>query len=340
MRYLPSVLWCLGMVLVVSSAQGQTPVAATAEEEPNSDSAKPIDTSAAAILLAETESTLLPPNPKDLILLSEHLHSRGLDRVADSIRAKISTHALVEWLLKVDEADAALAVLQQWKASEPDSPDAALLEAIVRFSSNDLTSAFELTVGLDRRLNNVDDAALARLLRGLIQDQSASGLPSGPDNNPWQARWVDETGQFSAGLVIDVERKKVPPETIGALVRFLRLRPRAGWAWALLGELTNAEGDVPTARKCFERAKYLKFSPANDPGRMQSRLDVIDEYLKEQQGQLSELAAPSESARPEGGWSNLIDRPQALVVIGLGILMISLIGGLQVRQWRKSRSRR
>jgi tetratricopeptide (TPR) repeat protein len=148
---------------------------------------------------------------------------------------------------------------------------------------------------------------------------------------------VDESGEFAAGVVVASERSKVPPETLAALVGYLRLRPRSGWAWALMGELTNAEGDVLTARKCFERAKNLKYSPKDHPGLMQARLDVLDEYLGEQQNRL--VPSQAESAPPKGGWSALLARPQAIGVLGLGTLVILMIAGLQMRQWQKSRSK-
>lgn len=319
---------------------------ATSQESPQSQAAgpaeaataQPFDTSKVANLLAETEASLLPPPPETLILLSGHLQSRGLEQAAASLRAKVPATTLVEGLLRVDETEAALAVIHQWKQAEPDAPRAALLEAVILFSRGDLTPAFELLVGLDRRLPTADDAALARLLRDLLELQSKTGRPAGADNNPWNARFVGDEGVFSAGYVVASERSKISSDALPAMLQLLRLQPRLGWAWALSGEMVNAEGDVQTARKCFERAKNLKYVPSGQPGRIQARLDVLDAYLAEQQNRLSGAAAPAERGAAPGGWSNLVDRPQALVVVALGLMVIAWIAVLQVRQWRRSRS--
>jgi tetratricopeptide (TPR) repeat protein len=108
-----------------------------------------------------------------------------------------------------------------------------------------------------------------RLLRLRSKEPSsqAGGLPENVDalfdedgQTQGRLKFVGPSGQYEAGKLAPAERVKLPRNAIEIVEQLLVWMPHDNRLYWLLGELFNAEGDIPAAQAIFEEAA-VKWDP-------------------------------------------------------------------------------
>jgi hypothetical protein len=93
--------------------------------------------------------------------------------------------------------------------------------------------------------------------RELREDVDAI-FPSSPSarkpENPVQ--FVGPNGEYTAGVIADSERKKMPPDALAIVQQLVLWHPHDARLYWLLGEIYNAEGDVETAAKILDHCSF------------------------------------------------------------------------------------
>lgn len=284
-------------------------------------------------VFSETERFLRPIPNEQLLILIHELEARGLTQAARELRGRLKTEELVSTLLQMGQPAAALELIQQWQREEPDNPTGTKLEVVAQYAEGSPELASR-TIALALAKGTSKDLPFLETLSDLVTYQATHGKAASADGNPWGISFVGESGKFEAGKLAPTEKEKIKPATTKSLAELAKLNPTSAPTWALLGEFLNAEGMIPAAITCFERARALGYTPRI----LLEHARVLSDYERNRRESLNQSiggnspssAAPKESAN---GWENIFSRPRELAVIAIGGAIVLLILILQVRQW-------
>jgi len=136
-------------------------------------------------------------------------------------------------------------------------------------------------------------------------------------------KFAGESGQYEAGQLAEAERKKLPPNALAIVQQLLLWLPAgdrqydARLFW-LLGEVYNAQGDVPAAHDCLDRCSWDRALNATE---LREHRQVLQEAL------------PKAAAPP--GW---LPPPEKLYLVG-GVTWMAIMVLLyfQMREFRRRR---
>ena len=291
-------------------------------------------------LLNDSERFLRPLPNEQLLILIHELEARGLTQAARELRGRLKTDELVRLLLQINQPAPALELIHQWQKDDPEDNKARILEAVALYAQGS-TELAERTISLAQARATGTEVPFLRLLSELVSYQATHGKPVSAEGNPWNVSFISDSGHFEAGKIAEKEKAKIPPGTIKALAELATLLPTSAPTWALLGEFLNAEGSVPAATTCFERARALGYTPRI----LLEHARILGDYEKSRREQLNKSiggGATAPAATPPTtvkGWESLATRPQEFIVIIVGGMVILLILLLQIRQWLRPKRR-
>jgi hypothetical protein len=184
-------------------------------------------------------------------------------------------------------------------------------------------------------------------LRSKEAQRPAGDLPQDVDGlfdsaEKGKVRFVGPSGQYEAGKLAADQQAKLPKNAIEIVEQLLIWMPLDDRLYWLLGELFNAEGDVPSALEIFKEIAG-KWAPKPDPNKAGSFSRPPDlpslfkehlDILRAQPPAREPLAAPPDapqlSPRPPVDWKS------AGVGFGGGMVVAFLL----IWQLRESRRRR
>jgi tetratricopeptide (TPR) repeat protein len=161
-----------------------------------------------------------------------------------------------------------------------------------------------------------------------LRSQETMGQPTGKAkpveavDDLFGVHFVGDSGQYEAGKLAAAERAKLPPDAVALVQQLLIWLPDDTRLYWLLGEVLNAQGDVPGAEKIFEDCVWSRgFSPT-----------ALREHRQVLLAALPKPEPPPEPAE----WAP--DSRRLEVVLGLAGLVVLVLGYWQVRQLFRRRA--
>jgi hypothetical protein len=159
-----------------------------------------------------------------------------------------------------------------------------------------------------------------------LRNQELVGQPSGKAKPPetvdnlFDVAFVGENGHYEAGKIAPDQKAKLPRDAIAIVQQLLVWLPDDTRLYWLLGELMNAEGDVPAAATVFDECVWTR------------RYDAAALRVHRQ---IVQAALPTPEVAESVQWAP--DRRQLQIVLGLIGLLVAVLAYWQLREFRRRR---
>jgi tetratricopeptide (TPR) repeat protein len=323
---------------------GGPPAVHFASAQPPAKAASPPATPEQVLQL--TERFMRPAKSEEILALGQELLARGEESSARRVFAGIATteadyERLVRQLLQLGQMSVVPELLKSWTRKFPRSLRPKVFQTVYFHATGEFELAHRELRGLSGKIP-ADLEPLCELQRALIE-LYLRGTPPGTESNPWNVRFVDEAGGYTAGKIDPAQAKRLPASALSASFELLALLPRQGNLWYLAGEVANATGNPQAALECFRRAEILQYAPKL----VRDRRRVLEENQRQvrqaSEAALSGIPQPAGNAatdvEPPAGWTNLAENPKMLVILGVGGVFVLWVLVLQIREWRRPRRR-